>query len=118
MKKIGFSSRVVKIIILIICLFAFSIKSVDKVHAYENHCWDCGSRISSDFCVRCRDCGWYICRYCGACSYSCSSRDDHYIPPTSTKKEEDTSDDSGLIWLVVIGGAILGVYLYNKWKDN
>ena len=50
--------------------------STNIVYAYENHCWDCGSRISSDFCERCNVCGWYICTYCGACAYGgCSGRD-------------------------------------------
>lgn len=35
--------------------------------AYENHCWNCGTKISSESDERCDECGWYICKKCGAC---------------------------------------------------
>ena len=34
---------------------------------YQNHCWQCGSRVTSLDCDRCNYCGWYICSVCGSC---------------------------------------------------
>jgi hypothetical protein len=41
-------------------------------HPYENVCWRCDSPISSTIHVRCKVCGWYICRKCGSCSPVCN----------------------------------------------
>lgn len=34
---------------------------------YDNHCWNCGTSISNETNIRCPNCGWYICKNCGAC---------------------------------------------------
>lgn len=57
-----FGRRFVLILLLLV-------SSTNMTYAYENVCWDCGSRISSTFCIRCDVCGWYICVNCGACEY-------------------------------------------------
>lgn len=41
-------------------------------HPYENHCWNCPSRISSTIHARCSVCRWYICSNCGSCSHDCN----------------------------------------------
>jgi len=34
---------------------------------YQNHCWNCKSKIDSHTQRRCSICGWYICDKCGEC---------------------------------------------------
>lgn len=46
--------------------YAIELKNIKHV-AYENHCWNCGAAISSESDQRCGECGWYICKRCGAC---------------------------------------------------
>lgn len=38
---------------------------------YKSGCWSCRSALSSEYRIRCKNCGWYICLYCGACSPEC-----------------------------------------------
>ena len=40
---------------------------------YENRCWRCKTRISSQLHDRCTRCGWYHCGSCGACKEGCGS---------------------------------------------
>ncbi len=34
---------------------------------YQNHCWMCGDKISSEYDEKCYVCGMFICSSCGAC---------------------------------------------------
>jgi hypothetical protein len=38
---------------------------------YVNHCWSCGTRVSSVNAIPCSVCGWYVCRECGNCHPRC-----------------------------------------------
>jgi hypothetical protein len=33
---------------------------------YENHCWNCERRVSSEGSIPCPECNWWICE-CGVC---------------------------------------------------
>ena len=116
-----------KILIFCIALFSFFnfekslCKHADTTQAYINHCWDCGATINSDYCRKCRSCGWYVCVSCGACDPQCSSiseRYDNYDGNSSSSKK--SSDDSDfIIWALLIGvGIPLGIYLYDKNKNQ
>lgn len=48
-------------------------KTYSTKRKYRNHCWKCGSKITSEINRRCNSCGWYICSHCGACDYYCQS---------------------------------------------
>lgn len=41
---------------------------------YKNKCWHCQSKIDSDYCERCDNCGWYICKKCNSCKKLPSQR--------------------------------------------
>lgn len=35
---------------------------------YNNHCWNCGDIIDSDYNYQCKNCNWYICNDCNSCA--------------------------------------------------
>jgi len=64
--------------------------------SYENRCWSCKSRISSNLHSRCPTCGWYHCGKCGACKQGCSSSGTTASSsprPTYPRREEKWWDD-------------------------
>ena len=34
---------------------------------YESHCWNCGEEVSSEYCDKCSECGWFECSNCNSC---------------------------------------------------
>lgn len=59
MKKLSIISL---LLILVISFFTFF------SYAYENHCWNDVTPISSNYNDKCPVCGWYVCPTCGGCS--------------------------------------------------
>jgi amino acid transporter len=66
-------------VIIILCSFSFKYDSFDNrynntsssEYEYNNHCWKCKSNVNNSM-NRCSECGWYICRKCGAHRPGCS----------------------------------------------
>lgn len=98
-------------LLLIIALFLIMMNpyQYSKVEAYINHCWSCGSTIDSSYCYKCRTCGWYICRTCGACKSTCKNSDPIRQTGTTTSNTNDNSDSDWLFGMLVIGLGIPGV---------
>lgn len=101
--------------LFILVLIALSLFRISDAHvdAYTNHCWNCGSTISSNYCSRCRTCGWYICRTCGACEPGCNR-----VKSSSSRKTNKSSTskkDNSWVWILVIAGVVgVGIYIYKK----
>lgn len=82
-------------------------------YTYKDNCWYCGSAINSNYNTRCKKCGWYICKSCGRCEYTCER-----WYKGSSKSSSSSSDGTSWIWyvlgiaLLVVGG--YGIYYYFK----
>lgn len=106
---------------IIIALFLIMINpyKYGEVEAYTNHCWSCGSTIDSSYCYKCRTCGWYICRTCGACKSSCRNSDPIKHTGSTSSNTEDNSDSDWLFWMLAIGVGIPGVaWFIDKMNEN
>lgn len=79
-------------------------------YVYENHCWRCKAYISSAQNKKCSKCGWYICNNCGACESTCPRCPKWSSGSGKTSK----SSDNSWIWILVIGGVVVGIVIYIK----
>ena len=70
-----------------------------QANAYENHCYNCGSRISSDFCQRCNSCGWYVCVHC----YSCGCKNS---VSNNNQSKKETLPTERIVLLLLIAGSL------------
>ena len=73
-----------KISVLLISIITISNILYIPAKAYVNHCNNCGDMISSDYCQRCNDCGWYICISC----YSCGCKKSNSISNNNDSEKE------------------------------
>ena len=51
--------------------FGGDVMERDKHNKYNSGCWACKYAISSDSCLRCESCGWFICIRCANCAPYC-----------------------------------------------
>lgn len=89
---------------------------VHLAYTYTNVCWRCHSSINSNVNKRCSLCGWYICTKCKACDPQCS-RCPSWNGSSNNSSSKKT--DNSWIWILVIGGAVVGgIILYKKYKSK
>ena len=103
-----------KLLVIFILIIIISSILYIPANAYVNHCNNCGDMISSDFCQRCSDCGWYICISC----YSCGCRKSNSITHnTDSESETIPNERLPLIFLILCSPYLiikLIVYFWGK----
>ena len=86
-------------------------------YTYTSVCWRCHSSINSNVNSRCSKCGWYICNRCGACDWNCP-RCPAWNGDSTTQTKKSKKNDNSWVWIIVIGGVIVGgVCFYKKNKE-